>query len=345
MKTFLNKLSIALFIFAFAFTGIIITSCEGPEGDPGKDGIDGTDGKDAASGCVDCHGPSTMLLSRTLQWAASQHAIGSSFERSTASCAGCHTSDGFREIIETGAAQPAGNIENPTGQNCRTCHTIHENYNDTDWQLTTVAPVKLAINGETVDFGMGNLCTNCHQPRVPSPMPVKGGPDVTIGNFRWGTHYGTQAVVLGATGAYEIEGSTAYASTNAHKNVANGCVSCHMGKAFGTQAGGHTMKMVYNETSDNVAVCTDCHEGITSFNFSNIKEEYEELFGELSDLLTEKGMIDDRPYPIAGKTYSPDEAGVLLNWVIFKYDQSHMIHNPRYSRAVLKNSIEYLKNN
>lgn len=338
MKELTTKISIVLLALAFGISGAILSSCEGPEGEPGVN---------ANETCIECHGPSTLLISRELQWAASQHAVGTAFERSTPECAGCHTSDGFREVIKTGNIVTEAPIQNPTGQNCRTCHLIHETYTGDDWKLTTDAPVTFTLNGETHDFGKGNLCANCHQPRVPANYDkLINGEDVVMSNFRWGTHYGVQSVILAGTGAYEIAGPETWGSTTQHQNISDGCVSCHMTTAFGTASGGHTMKLTYEyqgSTRDNVNACTPCHSGITSFTQVGNKDEFITLREEFKQALLDKNMIDASEYPVPG-TYSADDAGVIMNWLLIRYDRSNGVHNPRYIKAIMKNSTAYLKN-
>jgi len=49
--------------------------------------------------CMDCHNDTTLVLAREVQWGASLHGSGMTFERNGASCANCHTSEGFTERI------------------------------------------------------------------------------------------------------------------------------------------------------------------------------------------------------------------------------------------------------
>ncbi len=58
-------------------------------------------------------------------------------------------------------------------------------YTDADYGLTTTTAVAMEYPaGETVDFGTGNLCTNCHRARSVSPIPTLGGADVTLTSSR-----------------------------------------------------------------------------------------------------------------------------------------------------------------
>ncbi|MGE5479140.1 MAG: multiheme c-type cytochrome [Chloroflexota bacterium] len=346
MKSKLYNLLLPIAAFAMIALAGALTSCEGPEGKPG------TNGTNAAEGCTICHNNSTKMLSRQLQWAASLHATGTAFARSTNQCAGCHTSDGFRETLMTGADTTGGTIMNPTGQNCRTCHFVHRNYDSTDYELTTTAPVKLRINKDyAADVKKGNLCVKCHQPRVPSPMvTLQTTNDIKFNNNRWGPHESVTSGIFFGQGVYRVAGSAPYpdGDQNPHKGVQNGCIGCHMGPSYGTQAGGHTMKMRYdNEGSivDNVAACNvaGCHSGLKNFDLDGVRTKVAADLKELHELLKGRGLVDEEGLSVPGKTATAKEAGIVLNFMLIERDKSLGVHNPRLVKALLTNSIEALK--
>lgn len=348
----------------FSIWGIIIIAtmvfigCEGPAGKDGADGADGKDGKDGADGtqnCGVCHDASTQLFAKQLQWAASDHATNTTFERSGNTCAACHTSEGFREVAVTGQTNTAAAISNPSGQNCRTCHPIHESYTDADWALTYNKAASLRTTGLEFDYGKGSLCAQCHQARTISPALDLNAETYTLANYRFGPHYASAANVIAGSGAFEIPGSQTYGSTAAHQNIQNSCVTCHMGPAFGNQAGGHTMKMKYNDgANDNVAVCTPCHSSATNFDIGGFQTSMKDLAKLVRNRLIELDMItptdgvDTDPvnynhdYAKVG-TYSSKRAAALYNYIFIMRDKSWGVHNPRYARAVLQNSLEALQ--
>lgn len=341
MITSSTKSLTMILLAALVSASLFMISCEGPAG---KDGLAGTDGKNGQEQCATCHNSSNLLFAKQLQWANSQHGVGTTFERSGTSCAPCHTSDGFHEVLASGAFNTAAEVQNPTGQNCRTCHFVHRNSNDTDWELTKVGEVKFRVDTTlTHNFGKGASCATCHQARTYSPVLNLEAETYTVANNRFGPHYATAANTFIGKGAIEIAGPVPYSSTLAHKNaMQNTCVDCHMGKAFGAQAGGHTMKMTYNEgTSDNVAVCTGCHADATKFDFRGTQTEVKTLMAELKQKLTDKNMVDGEGYPKAG-TYPTKQAAALYNYRFIYADHSYGIHNPKYIVAVLKNSIAAL---
>lgn len=317
----------------------MLTGCEGPTGPTGPAGAAGT------ANCALCHDLSTDLVAKIIQWETSVHATGGNFERSTSECAPCHTSEGFTERLVTGAHETAADIVNPTPPNCRTCHQIHTNYDETDYALATEAPVTLWINGETIDLGEGNLCAQCHQPRVPDPLPVVGGGDVEITSSHWGPHHGPQAAMLAGTGGYEISGSVAYENSPHTTHVTDACIVCHMADPFGNQAGGHTLNMTYEYHGYDTPLttgCKQCHGELDDFDYKGAQTEIDGLLAQLKPLLIDIGIMDDSEDAVEG-TFTADQAGALLNYFFVLEDKSHGVHNTKYARALLTNSIEALQ--
>ncbi|MDZ7743029.1 MAG: hypothetical protein U5Q03_15155 [Bacteroidota bacterium] len=336
------------FTFLSLFTALIFASAmimsgctkEGPAGPAGKDGTDGT------AGCVQCHDDSEAIFAASVQWEASVHATGGNFERNNASCGACHTSQGFLQRIANGTMEADGTIENPTPINCYTCHNIHETYTPEDWAFTATEPVEFWINGDVVDMGRANLCAQCHQARVPNPMPVVGSTEeVEVTSVRYGPHHGPQGNLLAGSSVYEVPGSINYVNSM-HTDIENGCVSCHMAEAYGAQAGGHTMGVGYDyhgHTEINEAGCVACHEGedLTAL-VEEYKEETHALLTELKNMLITEGVLDSSGYAIPD-TMPMHLAGAIYNYKFIEEDRSGGIHNPKYTKATLTNTIESLQ--
>ncbi|MCF8236334.1 MAG: hypothetical protein K9G67_15485 [Bacteroidales bacterium] len=330
---------LSLFTALIFTSAIIISGCtkEGPQGPAGTDGTDGT------AGCVKCHDDSQNIYAASVQWEASTHATGGNFERNAASCGACHTSQGFLQRIANGTMEADGTVENPAPINCYACHQIHETYTEEDWAFTASGPVEFWIDGTVADMGKANLCAQCHQSRVPDPIPVPGGGDVEITSIRYGPHHGPQGNMLAGSGGYEVEGSLGYNSSLHTELVENGCVTCHMADAYGAQAGGHTMGMSYiyhGHAVVNDAGCVACHEG------EDIDEKVEEakadidvLLADLKGLLIEQGVLDSSDYAITG-TMTSNQAGAIFNYQFVREDRSGGTHNFKYAKALLTNSIE-----
>lgn len=352
--------------FALLIAGaIILSSCEGPAGPEGPAGAQGEQGpqgevgpqgpagEDGNGTCVICHNDEVVLLAKQQQTMSSHHLTGGNYERNSSSCAPCHTHQGFVEYLSTGSV--ASDIENPAPINCRTCHMIHMNYDETDWALSTTDAVELTYGDATVDLdGSSNMCVNCHQMRAVSPDPAAGA-EVSITSSRWGGHHGPQGNMLWGAGLYEVAGSESYpeAGTNAHAGL--GCVKCHMAPVpyGGRTAGGHTFNMSYEyhgSTEYNIGACTGCHadlEAQEDFDLNGVQTDVEEKLAELGQLLIDKGWLDEASGLWTATSSAPivvsaDEAGAMLNWLTIEEDRSLGVHNPAYAVAALTNSIELL---
>jgi hypothetical protein len=289
--------------------------------------------------------------------------MGGNFERSTASCAGCHTHQGFTERMETGVTEATADVLDPAPINCRTCHQIHTTYTAADYALTASGPVTFKLSGAgSFDFGdeAGNLCAQCHQARNLT-LPTKGAAPVSITSSRYGVHHGPQGNVVAGVGAIEFAGSktitggpTAHGKPSFNEGM---CATCHMGAAYGEQAGGHTWKMTYDyhgNTVENTAGCNTCHGDFDGFDElgdtpGTVLALMKQLETELVRVGVKRAMSTD--YTIEGLnvyaftgSFPGDVVGAMLNWQMFAEDRSLGLHNPKYVKAVVQNSIEVLAN-
>ena len=318
---------------------------EGPQGEQGLQGPQGVAGENALNTCSDCHNTDATMVAIEHQYAASTHGSGENFERDGTGCNLCHTHQGFMTVVN-GEEAPS-DIDNPAPVNCRTCHEIHSTYTEDDFALTLTDDVDLTLGG-TVSLGDGNLCANCHQARLPSPNPVIDGADVAITSYRFGTHHGPQANVVGGEGLFEFAGSVAY-PTGAGPHTATGCNTCHMAEPFGAQAGGHTWNMTYDyhgSTEELVVGCQECHSTADGFDIlGDIPTQVQTLLDELEVELRAQGILIDTlgaEYARPG-TYSANLAAAYLNWQSITEDRSNGLHNPGYVVALLTNTIEAIQ--
>lgn len=351
MKKFSFLPFYVIFLAALVIAGVSCTK-EGPQGPPGKDGEDGIDGQDGTAGCIQCHDNSQVIFSKVIQWEASTHATGGNFERNGTSCAPCHTSQGFLERMETGAQTTADDISNPNPPNCYTCHNIHDTYTPDDWALTYSDPVDYWQTGGKAgaDLGKGNLCANCHQSRVISPWPVAGSGEIySITNKRYGPHHGPVGNIIEGIGGYEVSGSMTYENSLHTSLVENSCVDCHMAEPYGAQSGGHVMSMGYEyhgEIEYNVAGCTECHGDDPDAIVELIEEtqaEIDLLLSDLRTILLEDEILDSSNYVVVPIELTADQAGAVVNYKLVGEDRSGGVHNYKYAKALLTNSIESLQ--
>jgi len=325
----------ALFVAMIVFTA----SCtkEGEKGEQGESGV---------QTCGQCHDFSEDILARQIQYTASGHLNGGTFERNGSSCAPCHTSMGYREVLQTGEQETSATVSNPTPVNCFTCHNIHETYTSTDWALRSTAPVAWWINGETSDQGTANVCLNCHQARVPDPALDPSTPTamVEVTSFRYGPHHGPQGPMIAGDLGYEI--GSGY-SNHPHSGIENTCVTCHMAEPYGSQAGGHSMGMTYlyhGHDELSTAGCVECHENPD--DLADAAEEWalelEVLLHDLGGILITQGVMDSSYSAIPG-TMSMNQAGGIYNFKFVEEDRSGGMHNFKYAKKLLENSIESLQ--
>lgn len=279
--------------------------------------------------CEQCHDDSNLITGKQTQWAESVHGTGEAYLRGTsASCAGCHSGNGFAKAVAAGQnpGQVTEGDPDPTRQDCRACHQIHETYTKDDFALRTAKPVALyAVAGATYDGGMGNLCVNCHQPRRDAPVASNGV--VTGISTHWGPHHGPQsAMILGRAGAGPVTG-TVHGHYGA---VENTCVQCHMGNGLD------------HHFEPDVATCQPCHTGATDFDVNDVQTEISGLASDLGDHLVRLGLINENTpdgHPIVSS--APElQAYALWNWLYIEHeDKSEGVHNYPYAKALLEWSI------
>jgi len=324
-----GMLALAALLVASCAAGEGPTGPQGPQGPPGPQGDSGPSVEASAAdlSCTECHNDEPLILSKRLQWDQSVHATGGNYTRGTsASCTGCHSSEGFSARVVAGLDpdEVEEGVASPSPQNCRTCHQIHTTYTGADFALETTDPVVLYESGETFDMGLGNLCANCHQPRRGFPEAVDGQVEVT--STHWGPHHGMEAAFFLGVGGALVE-----SSPSAHYSVvAEGCPACHMGDERE-----HTMEA-------DVDRCQACHVDLESFDRNGVQTEIKDAFAEVEALRLAKRLIDEDGHPVLG-TYPEAEAAALWNYIIFYEDTSWGVHNSGFARALLEQALGALE--
>jgi hypothetical protein len=365
-------------------TGLV--GCKGPAGPAGP----------AASGqnamlegfapnikCGTCHTPDQdttyYVQGRVFQWAQSRHANGGDSERNSASCSGCHTSEGFVQRMN---GQAAGNQNNPSPPGCFACHSPHQRG---DFTLRKSTPVLIksvvaSVPDATFDYGPGNLCVQCHQTRDmnPKPDPTKtaGTDSIVITTPRWYPHYGVQGQMLMGEGGFKFP-NYQYNGNSIHSTAAiikqDGCPTCHMAEqvyppSLGTgKAGGHTMNIRFpGEGGGEATLLTGCrqsgcHASITTADFPGsstspvgAETAIEANLDTLHQLLVARDWLEtNQSSPNFGLVKIPAggrlvirpaiKAGALFNYFFIEHDQSKGVHNTRYALDLLRSSIAELR--
>jgi len=351
MKKYLYYLGLSITAFAFVVCMNLMSSCEGPEGPAGltgdtgltgpegpegpegQAGSDGTPGVAGTAECLVCHNLDKKT-EVTTAYNASSHGIGATARYSAygKNCATCHSHQGFTEKMVTGRDTTAASVPIPTAITCSTCHDFHETLDfesdGDDYALITKESVALRMYGDSVfiDFeGSGNLCANCHQPMSAGPDAANDSTKVT--STHYGPHHGPQSTILAGIGGYEIEGTVSYpdpADKTTHF-TGGACAACHM------HEGDHKWE-------PSLDACGVCHDGITDMDLGGKMTEIDGLLTTLAGKLTTAGLLDEG-HPKVG-TFGTDKVGALYNYLMVEDDRSDGIHNYKYSKALLQNSIE-----
>ena len=265
-------------------------SCHGP-------GSTHTEAKSYDPGvCGQCHG-------QPEQWEYSGHALTGYKNLHTAesaSCAACHTGEGFVEVTIRGESgvfpyeatdeEPATFSFDPSEQPpiaCATCHDSHQatypNVEDQkSHQLRYEGSVTLAI-GETVDAGESGVCVTCHGGRRDTTYKQ----DYQNGEKSRSVHHNIQAPVLHGVEDLAFTFDATLDSSAHASAVEESCVGCHMAPNYVLDAGpdgevgtrddvkalsvGDHSWAVRGEWEgqelENVEnACGSCHAGLTTLN-------------------------------------------------------------------------------
>lgn len=343
-----NLIQLLLLATVIMFTA---PSCvkEGPIGLSGADGtngLNGADGKDGSVTCLACHSGNNMAQ-KAAEFATSAHSSGAiavDYAGGRAGCARCHSHEGFVQFVTLGINDLP--VTNPSAWECSTCHGIHKTFEGKDYALRINAPVVpvVAVNGAMDLKGSSNLCGTCHQSRSAEPGTDKPGATYTM-SVRTYPHYSAQSNMLYGNGFAEIPGSVAYPAkgTADHLTKTGGsCVGCHMG-TFASKQGGHSY-------IPSLKACNDCHGKTpsTNYNYGGIQTDTQERLTQLRDKLLALGVITKTTVD-GVDTYAPKagsvpmvQAQAVFNYFGIKYDRSLGVHNPKYVKALLVNTLEAL---
>jgi hypothetical protein len=347
-----NLLRLCSVLFASA---LLFSACEGPMGPAGATGAagkDGKDGVDANATCTQCHNNDAVIETRVAQWEESVHATGGNAAYANRTgCVQCHVSQGFLEAVAEGSTANITVPDEPQQINCYTCHMIHETYTLADWDLTKPGAQVLDVqyNGSSITYNLGNSnqCVQCHQTRPVSPAPVKDGADFAITSSRIGVHHGPNANLLLGKTAFELDGNT-YPTSNAHAS-STGCLVCHMAKPYGYQAGQHNMGMKYDShgtemLNTNGCMTTGCHSDATTLatNLTALQTAVTAKLDSLATMLESAGIYDPATGLAKNGTFNANAVMAYINFNMIEEDRSEGVHNPAYTKTLLRNSIQTL---
>ena len=152
--------------------------------------------------------------------------------------------------------------------------------------------------------------------------------------------------------------------------IENSCVECHMAPGHVDEndnvilVGSHSFRVTDPEGNDNVAICEECHgdvgesfdvkkffvNGNADHDNDGVAEGLQDEVHGLMDMLA--GMLPAAeghdaydPHDDPDSTWTKTELKAAFNYDYVYYDHSYGIHNPAYTVALLKVSIQALVNN
>ena len=349
----------------------MLAGCEGPAGPAGAAGQNGQtlafnlEGYAPGIQCATCHSPDSdstyHVAGRERQWSLSTHAIGGNVSRNNTPCSGCHTTEGFLQRMN---GQAVTDQLNPTPPGCFTCHAPHARGNFT---LRDTVPVTLISNINGVadaqfNYGHGNMCVQCHQPRVLATKMDGAADSLVITTNRWYSHYGVQGQMLMGEGGFKFPGYTYSGNSNHTSNTTiqqEGCPVCHMAEHLGVpQAGGHTMNIFYAGTGGVETPLLDgcnqagCHTSptMTAATIAATQEHVQDSLHALRLLLAARGWLDTTSTEDLAKLTNgrlvitpAAKAGALYNYFFVTHDLSMGIHNTKYANDLLSTSLAVLR--
>ena len=372
-------LLIAFSVIALAF----VSSCEGPMGPAGPAGADGTDGIDGTNGtdgtdgvagnlsCLECHTQTNMDGIHTM-YDLSGHASGSTvaYAGGRASCARCHSSEGFANYLTSAPGVDAVDVAHPSAIRCSTCHSNHSSLEDgISAPMVTEAAVIAITDGVEYDFGnTSNLCANCHQARSSGTTYDKYTTGQTFTRKFTGADIATYTTAaFGPAGSATLNGTSdtltvvfdvptthvyissthagphhgpqlntlfgigGYGTSSTATHTTQGCVTCHMGTA-GTTSGGHSFY-------SNVENCVACHAGATDFDINGKQTDFDTRMTAIGAALEAKHAIHiDATTGEAHPLYASiprAEFEAFWNYMTLYEDKSHGVHNPGYFTTLL----------
>lgn len=297
--------------------------------------------------CAWCHDSgSHHIYPKQIDYSAHAHATPVPSGPTRGSCVRCHTAAGFVDYLE-GVTPPRTDYVPIT---CSACHDPHSDANA--HQVRTVTAT-LATGEAITEGGLGKLCMNCHQSRQVAATYTNAA------SSHFGPHYGPQADMISGRNAVTF-GKTLPTSPHL-KEIEDSCAECHMAPNTSidpnTIVGSHSFKVVDNNGKDNVAICEKCHGNIgESFHEKKyyvngnadhdgdgkeegLQEEVQGLMDRLASLLP-----NPDPHAEVNNTWTRTELKASYNHRMVYYDGSLGIHNPAFTVALLKVSIQALQN-
>jgi len=240
--------------------------------------------------------------------------------------------------------------------------------------------VGVSEGSHSAENGPGNACIWCHKSRKDVTNYILAGTNA-ITSTTWGPHEGPQSDVFVGAGksAYEYPPKTYGNSTHNSSQIPTGCVECHMPKI--TDNGNIGNHSFYPQTS----ACVRCHGSVENFDVgggqATVKGMLRSLRTKLNSmlLLTRDGINPLTSSQLSDDDFALDEslpekaanvlppallppnpvdpitlprpavtgptAGALYNYFLMARGSAFGVHNPKYTKQVVYDSIEIIGGN
>ena len=266
-------------------TNIQCENCHGPNKSElhGNGTIDAERVSISSDACGACHGEPPRH-GRFQQWEESRHAnYDLATERfDNASCARCHTGQGFIAWLPQLIAGDTGNLqaevtwtsETVEPVTCAVCHDPHDvgtrsgEPNDVNLRVMNDTPM-LPAGFKAIGVGNGALCMTCHNTRNGERNDVA----MATQDDR-APHVAAQADVLMGQNAYFV--TTGIRSS--HSYIENTCATCHMEITPPPADFSYNLSGTNHTFEASTEICSDCH---GAYNGGTIQEA---SHGELEEL-------------------------------------------------------------
>ncbi len=285
---------LAQFPAAAKLSNIQCENCHGPNASGAHfNGVKSDRNSLSADVCGTCHGEPTRH-GRFQQWQLSKHGNYETAraEGTNASCAKCHSGQGFVQWAKAGFGTTAIKVDWTTDevhpQTCATCHDPHA-VGTTSGNADTNAKVRISGTTPMLDAGFkaenvgtAAICMTCHNGR----RGLRDDQHFNTADLSRAPHVGPQADVLMGQNLYFSE----VGKPGFHAKIADSCVTCHMEhtqppKDLSNNYGGTNHTFYASKT-----ICSKCHSEIDGEAFQEeVEHKMESLKAEM-ELALENGM-------------------------------------------------------
>ena len=358
-----------------------IAGMDGVNGIDGIDGVDGIDGLDtSAESCITCHS-NTFRDPIITAYETSFHSKGLTegavnYAGARASCAQCHSNEGFTDFIVNGFVNPGGYYGLTEPELVLVNNDNGTPDDDTDDFLEPELDSRglPVYSNNPVPFVTSVTCTTCHDTHKSFDFENDGN-DLALRAL--------DPVSLITDGTVIDYGDGSNTCINCHQPRRTGptddragmfrVTSSHWGPHHGPQAtllegiqgmliaGAEAYPGVGSAAHRTGSTCVSCHMGESTDGINGLHSMIPTATACItchssgipsdsfldSDMATLAGLLETigvvhEGHPVPG-TYTIQESEAAWNYLLILEDGSKGVHNPPYAKALIKNSIEALQ--